>query len=93
MNNDISLKGLSIEWFKNLDTPEKKKAFALKIRSMQNDIMFKRLTEIIKDKRLTLLRGPSSLEDYDNPSWSHKQADINGQVRALTFVLELLKDE
>lgn len=92
MNKDI-LKGLSIDWFKNLDTPEKKNAFALKIRSLQNDIVIKRLVEILKDKRGSLLRGPSSLEDYDNPSWSHKQADINGQIRALTFVLELLKDE
>ncbi len=85
-----TLKGLSIEWLKHLETPEKKLAFAAKIRSFHNDIVIKRLVEILNEKRSSLLRGPSSLEDYDSPSWAHKQADINGQIRSLNLVLDLL---
>jgi len=83
-------KGLSIDWLKNLDTPEKKQSFALRIRSLQNDIVFMRLIEILKEKRASLLRGPSSLDEYDSPSWAHKQADINGQIRSINYVLELI---
>lgn len=28
--------------------------------------------------------------DYDSPSWSHKQAHLNGKIEALTLVLSLL---
>ena len=29
-------------------------------------------------------------EDYDSPSWSHKQAHINGEIAALKKVINLL---
>lgn len=31
------------------------------------------------------------ISDYDSPSWSHKQADQNGYVRALHEVMLLLE--
>jgi hypothetical protein len=31
------------------------------------------------------------ISDYDSPSWSHKQADQNGYVRALREVMLLLE--
>jgi hypothetical protein len=31
------------------------------------------------------------INDYDSPSWSHKQADQNGYVRALREVMLLLE--
>lgn len=31
-----------------------------------------------------------SVADYDNPSWSHKQAHINGQNSALREILDIL---
>ena len=88
MNDPV--KGLSTDWLKHLETPESRKSFALKIRSLQNDPVFKRLIEIVKDKRASLLKGPGPLDEYDSPSWSHKQADINGQVRALNLILNLI---
>ena len=34
-----------------------------------------------------------SVPDYDNPSWSHKQADVNGANRMLQKVIDLLTIE
>lgn len=31
-----------------------------------------------------------SLPDYDNPSWSHKQAHLNGELAAIRKVIELI---
>lgn len=30
--------------------------------------------------------------DYDSPSWSHKQADLNGYLRAHKEIIDLLKN-
>lgn len=83
------VKGLNMEWFRGLDTPEAKRNFALKIRSLQTDIISKRLIAILKDKERSLVSG-AGLADYDCPSWAHKQADVNGQLRSLRYVIELL---
>lgn len=34
-----------------------------------------------------------SIADYDSPSWSHKQADMNGANRKLRSVLSLIKTD
>lgn len=47
-----------------------------------------KLEKIIQDKKDSVSK--SSVVDYDSPSWSHKEADKIGYIRALTEVLELL---
>lgn len=48
----------------------------------------KKLAELIDGftKELTVNRN-----DYDNPSWAYKQADYNGELRAYTKILQLLR--
>lgn len=36
-------------------------------------------------------RAETNLEEYDNPSWSHKQADRNGARRAYRKIKALFK--
>lgn len=36
-------------------------------------------------------RAETSLDEYDNPSWSHKQADRNGARRAYRKIRALFK--
>jgi len=32
----------------------------------------------------------SALDDYDTPSWSHKQAHMNGEAAAIRKVIEII---
>lgn len=79
-------KGLDLVWFQGIKDEDSKNSFALKIRSLSNDPVIKKLIGILKAKEQSLHNPP----DYDDASWSHKQADINGQVRSLRYVIELL---
>ena len=85
----MTIKGLSTEWFKGLTTLESKESLAGRIRNLSNDIAIKRFIGILRAKEKFLLSGVG-IQDYDSPSWSHKQADINGQLRSLRYVLDLL---
>jgi len=49
---------------------------------------FRRLEEIIKLK----MRDTSPVSDYDKASWPFFRADRDGYERALTEVLQLLKE-
>jgi len=49
---------------------------------------FRRLQGLL-EKKLQNLRG---MNDYDNPNWALRSADANGYNRALTEVLNLIKD-
>ncbi len=55
---------------------------------LSNTILLDKLKEIMynmmEGKRGTLL------VDYDTPSWSHKQAHLNGELAALQKVIELI---
>lgn len=51
-----------------------------------NTIIREQLTKVVADKR----KEHTKATDYDNPSWSHRQADLNGYNRALNEILELI---
>lgn len=53
-----------------------------------NNIAFTRLREILNQRKNELTRHT----DYDNPSWSHKQAHINGQLSEINQILNLIGD-
>lgn len=38
------------------------------------------------------IKDKTTEADYDNPSWSHKQAHVNGFNEALRLVMKLTKD-
>lgn len=47
-----------------------------------------KLTEILSKRTKAVVTEP----DYDSPSWSHKQADMNGYNRAIKEIIDLLED-
>ena len=44
-------------------------------------------------KKLLEEHFEESVPDYDNPSWSHKQADVNGANRKLQQIINLITIE
>lgn len=76
-------KALNSQWFKGLSTEEKDKLEGL-IRN--SNTLLTRLTDVVKGKQVKTIFKT----DYDCPSWSHRQADINGYNRALQDVLSLI---
>jgi len=78
--------GLPKELVSHCKTPEDKEVFlqqlrgAIPVLNRYRDLLEKRITKIEDKKEI----------DYDCPSWSHKQADANGYVRAIKEILKLL---
>lgn len=54
-------------------------------------LLRKRLSKLLEDKRNTSVAARTSIEDYDSPSWSYKQADLVGYTRALNEIISLLE--
>lgn len=77
---------MKVEWFKGLSADEAEK---MKKIVSSNKIMLDKLSEICYN-RLQALNSITE-EDYDSPSWAHKQAHINGYKHALKDLQELLK--
>ena len=68
-------------WFKGYKTAEKE-ARKKELLSYKN--AFEELTKVLEKE------FEESVPDYNNPSWSHSQADVNGANRKLRQVLDLI---
>jgi hypothetical protein len=79
------MKRINGAWLEGLSGPEKEK-MKEEVLASQNllDKLAKMLYNIQEKKR------SSVLPDYDTPSWSHKQAHLNGECAALRKVLEIV---
>lgn len=81
---------MKIEWFAGLpkDKQEERKALvksAAPTLKVLKNILEKRLDDL-ESKRV----NPAN---YDSPAWAYMQADINGSMRELERVIELLDQE
>jgi hypothetical protein len=85
---------LAIDWTKHIKDPEAKEQF---IQSLQNNkVLGLRLLDMIDEWIRELDTSEISMGIYDSPSWSHKQAHINGAKNAFASVkkhLQFLKGE
>lgn len=79
---------LSNLWVKHLKDPEEIERLNKAI--LGSTTMRNRLVDILKEKLQALDTQECSVSDYDNPSWSHKQAHRNGQKASLVEVLKLI---
>ena len=52
---------------------------------------FEALTLVLKRDEDELRKSVFNKKQYDNPNWSFRQADFNGQLRQLVTLLELLE--
>lgn len=56
-----------------------------------SDRGFALLRSLLEDKLKVCNKMRSERDGYDSPSWAYKQADFNGEERALRSVLDILK--
>lgn len=78
-------KALSLQWLSSLPKSEQEEFKKLVLNSKK---VLAKLEEICYN---SIKVGESTkLTDYDSPSWSHKQADLNGYVRAYREMINLL---
>jgi hypothetical protein len=79
-------KRLYISWFKECAADEK----AARIKTLQNSKPgFAILHDILNRKYVAASITP---EDYKDPSWAYKMADVTGYQRALEDVMILLEN-
>lgn len=58
--------------------------------ALRNSPVFAKLRKIIADRLDSLDRRETNLNTYENQSWSHVQAHLNGQKQELKFLFSLL---
>ena len=76
---------IPMQWFSNLPKAEQEE-FKKSLVSSK-----KVLDRLIQMCYTSIKDGESTkLTDYDSPSWSHRQADQNGYVRAYQEIIQLL---
>lgn len=76
---------LKLDWTKDLPASEREDFTKIVLNS---SLAIDKLRKIVYNR---VISGEKVVvDDYDSPSWSHKQADLNGYNRALREILELL---
>jgi hypothetical protein len=76
---------LSLQWVSNLSPSE---AEEFKKSLFGSKKVLDKLLEICYNKS-KVVESPK-LTDYDSPSWSHKQAHMNGRLEALQEIIQLI---
>ena len=80
---------MKTKWLQQLKTPAERDQFENIFKN--SDFLLDKLKEIlynvIKDKQ------KSKIIDYDNPSWAYKQAHINGYIKGLEDIIQLLEEK
>lgn len=79
---------ISVDWTKNLSDKKDKQEFEQIVRN--SITVLNRLREIIIEYDTALTKSELNRENYDSPSWSHKQADAIGERRGLRRILNLI---
>lgn len=72
-------------WTKHLKTKEEQERFASAV--LGSKIVFKRLGELLDEEEAELLKMENN---YDNPNWDYRQADVNGYRRCLRKIHNLI---
>ena len=82
------MQSLPTTWLKN-KTKEEQDA----VRSLlsNSSALLHELLNILDQLEAEEIRAETDLGEYDNPSWSHKQADRNGARRAYRKIKALFK--
>lgn len=70
------------KWLKGYRTPDEQESRKAELRGYRT--AFGALKELLEGM------GEQSHPDYNNPSWSHAQADVNGANRKLREIINLI---
>ena len=83
------MKKLPLVWVKHLTSKQAQKDSENVLRNSTQ--VLTRLSSIIEDLEQKVTSSESSLDDFTDPSWSHKQAFRNGQKATLKELKQLLE--
>lgn len=83
------MKNLPVQWTKHLKDQDSRSKMEDTLRASKTALG--RLLELVEERESELLRAETSLSDFDDPNWSHKQAFRNGKRSALKDLKELLE--
>lgn len=78
---------MQAQWFKFCKTAEQRAEVESLVSGATPTL---KLLERILESRLSELET-TNVEDYESPSWSHKQADRIGSIREIKTLLKLIK--
>ena len=83
------MKNLPVQWTKHLKDQDSRSKMEDTLRASKTALG--RLLELVEERESELLRAQTSLSDFDDPTWSHKQAFRNGKRSVLKDLKELLE--
>ena len=72
-------------WIKHLKTKEEQERFKSAVQGSK--IVFDRLKALLEEEEAELLKIENN---YDNPNWDYRQADVNGFRRCLRRLQTLI---
>ena len=72
-------------WLRGLKGEDREK---MKELVLSNQILLDKLSEILYNMQVK--KEGTVLDDYDTPSWSHKQAHINGEAAAIKRLIDIV---
>jgi len=75
-------------WIRHLPNEEERANFKKSLLAARH--VLKRLREILEEERSNLSNQETSIKDFEDTNWSHKQAFRNGERKGLKYVEDLL---
>lgn len=81
--------GMLVQWVSHLKDQQDRDKFERSVANWLNDPITQRYLVLIEQIEQKLNRTESGSEQYDNPSWAHKQAHTNGMKHAFRLIKEL----
>lgn len=82
------MKPLAMVWTKHLRDNEEKKTFEASLRNSK--VALGRLQQILDEMERDLSSSETSLKDFEDPNWSHKQAFKNGNRAIIKDIRRLI---
>jgi len=73
-------------WLRDAKTPQEREEIKNSLLSEQK--VLDKLREILYNMQVS--KEASVLADYDTPSWSHKQAHLNGEAAMLRKIIDIV---
>lgn len=82
------MSNISVQWAKHIKDEDQKKKFLQAV--LASNLALSRLQEMVKERVQEINNSELKITDFEDSSWSHKQAFRNGQKAFAKELLDLL---
>lgn len=83
------MKALPTVWTKHLKADSQQRE-QLETLLRNNSLLFSRLLTLLEEEEKSISLTETSIDDFSDPSWSHKQAFRNGQRSTIKKLKDLI---